>query len=341
MNYIKDLIPNNYLLTLFLFKQLAFSNKVSLHKLNVDSSLDALLTRLDISKTKSGNIVLTIHISDKLHENSRNARRLYNCYKFWIPYCLKLCDLVKDSFSISLNASDWGHDTFLSMTSKITTNIIPDEYSMIESKVINSDSIPSNYSIFKNEWLNRESIVFWRGSTTGSYFDSLEDLQKLLRIRACLTFKNVVGFDLKVTSIVQNNIPKKLVGQWLKERNILASPVDEDTFKNYKYHLDIAGNNTDCCSWGVIRKFLRGNLVFKTNHMSQMYYDRYLEPWIHFIPVEADFNDLNEKYCWAEENQAEAALISWRGLCVARKYLSSLQEEFIDVAKIHLQLFKS
>ena len=42
-----------------------------------------------------------------------------------------------------------------------------------------------------------------------------------------------------------------------------------------------------------------------------------------------------------EENQAEAALISWRGLCVARKYLSSLQEEFIDVAKIHLQFFKS
>ena len=28
----------------------------------------------------------------------------------------------------------------------------------------------------------------------------------------------------------------------------------------YKYHPDLAGNNQLCGSWGVIRKYLRGNL---------------------------------------------------------------------------------
>ena len=82
---------------------------------------------------------------------------------------------------------------------------------------------------------------------------------------------------MKISSIVQNNIPKQIIIQWLRHHNILSRRVDESKFLNYKYYPDLPGNNTLCGSWGVIRKYLRGNLVFRPYYQSLMYYDKFIE----------------------------------------------------------------
>ena len=42
---------------------------------------------------------------------------------FWVPYCLKIANKISKSFMIQLNASDWGVENFLSMTSEDPNNL--------------------------------------------------------------------------------------------------------------------------------------------------------------------------------------------------------------------------
>ena len=193
-------------------------------------------------------------------------------------------------------------------------------------------NFPDKFSAFEANWIKRKPIMFWRGSTTGKPIKSTLDLKNLIRVKACLSVSNIKNFDLKISSIVQNNIPKQIIIQYLRQYNILSRRVDESKFLNYKYYPDLPGNNTLCGSWGVIRKYLRGNLVFRPSYNSLMFYDRFLEPWRDFIPIESDFSDLYEKFIWAENNQNKSIRIAWNGFSIAKKYLKNIDNYFMSCA---------
>jgi len=275
---------------------------------------------------------LIIDIPKTINDMGSNPKRIFNCYSFWLPYCIEIANKLGYSYSLALNASDWGTANFLSMTSHDIDNIIPDEYSMFESKALNRHNSFLAYDDFKYQWSQRKSVMFWRGSTTGLPIKSINSLNDLQRIKSCLIYRNRLGFDMKITNIVQNEIPKQIIRQWLISNRIFARKINEDTFKKYKYYPDLPGNNQSCGSWGAIKKYLRGNLVFKPNHLSKMYYDRFLEPWKHYVPINSDFMDLDEKFLWAQNNTDKACLISWRGSCVAKDYLSKIKDHFIKAS---------
>jgi hypothetical protein len=72
---------------------------------------------------------------------------------------------------------------------------------------------------------------------------------------------------------------------------------------NYKYILDVDGNAStwDATAW----KLNSGSVIFKTDGpWQQWFYDEYV-PWIHYIPIQDDFSDLQEKYKWCEEHPKE------------------------------------
>ena len=98
------------------------------------------------------------------------------------------------------------------------------------------------------------------------------------------------------------------------------------------------GNNQLCGSWGVIRKYLRGNLVFRPNYPSKMYYDKFMHPWEHYIPVDSDFSDLHKQYSWAEDNQYKSAQIAWKGCSIANNYLRNIKTHFIEASSKKIKL---
>ena len=321
-----------------LLEKLTKINNINLINLKINPLLYDLCSRLHVNILPNNKKKITLEISGMFKDNSNNPKRLYKCYFFWLPYCLQISNKISKSFIIQLNASDWGVEGFLSMTSENQNNLIPDEYAMYESKRLNHISFPDNFSDFETNWFNRKSIMFWRGSSTGKSINSTFDLKDLIRVKACLSFENINLFDMKISSIVQNKIPKQIIIQWLRQHNILSRRVDESRFMRYKYYPDLPGNNTLCGSWGVIKKYLRGNLVFRPNFKSLMYYDKFLEPWKDFIPVESDFSDLHEKYIWAENNQIKSVKIAWNGFCVAKNYLKKIDEYFISCAMTNITI---
>jgi len=79
--------------------------------------------------------------------------------------------------------------------------------------------------------------------------------------------------------------------------------IDKNEMVNYKYILDIDGN---ACTWDATAwKLNSGSVIFKAKSpWKQWYYDEYL-PWTHYVPIEDDFSDIQEKYKWCENHPLE------------------------------------
>jgi len=83
--------------------------------------------------------------------------------------------------------------------------------------------------------------------------------------------------------------------------------IQSDDMIHYKYILDIDGH---ACTWdGTAWKLNSGSVIFKTNSIwRQWFYDDY-KPWVHYIPVNDDFSDIDDKYAWCESHQEECKRI--------------------------------
>ena len=81
--------------------------------------------------------------------------------------------------------------------------------------------------------------------------------------------------------------------------------------------------------WGTVKKFLSGNLIFKTNSKKQLLYYKFLHPWVHYIPVKDDFSDLEEKFYWSQENIDETINIAYRGYITIFDYVKNIDKYFM------------
>lgn len=110
----------------------------------------------------------------------------------------------------------------------------------------------------------------------------------------------------------------------------------EDQIK-YKYILDIDGwTNT----WdGTIWKLYSGSVLLKTESIwKQWYYDD-LKPYIHYVPVNNDFSNLNEQIEWCQNNQDKCKEITNN----AKKFvLENLNFEKVknDIINVVIKNFK-
>lgn len=83
--------------------------------------------------------------------------------------------------------------------------------------------------------------------------------------------------------------------------------IDRNEMINYKYILDIDGNAStwDATAW----KLNSGSVILKTeSSWVQWFFDKY-KPWVHYIPIKEDFEDIENKYKWCEENVEECKKI--------------------------------
>jgi len=112
------------------------------------------------------------------------------------------------------------------------------------------------------------------------------------------------------------------------EYGVADSQPREEVYK-YKYVLDLDGNSFSGRYFGLLRS---GSLVFKSTIVSE-FFDDWLIPYVHFIPVLPDLSDLEDKIEWAIENEEEARQIQANGLEFATRVLTDnlLDSYFISV----------
>ena len=90
---------------------------------------------------------------------------------------------------------------------------------------------------------------------------------------------------------------------------------------NYRYHIDFGGGGGT--TWaGTIQKLAMGGVLFHHLTPTQDWFHSDLKPFEHYIPVETDLSDLQEKFQWALDHQLETLKIS-RAATEFSRYMGS------------------
>jgi hypothetical protein len=77
----------------------------------------------------------------------------------------------------------------------------------------------------------------------------------------------------------------------------------------YKYHIDLGGGGGT--TWtGTVQKLFMPGLLFHHVTATKDYIHDHIKPWVHYVPVRSDLEDLMAKLDWAERHQDEARQIS-------------------------------
>ena len=105
---------------------------------------------------------------------------------------------------------------------------------------------------------------------------------------------------------IECNQRQYFVSDAVPKDNIYCSAtlwIDSKTMVDYKYILDIDGG---ACTWDATAwKLNSGSVIFKTaSTWRQWFYDEY-QPWIHYVPVDDDFANIQERFQWCESHPEE------------------------------------
>ena len=324
------------LLIKFLFKFNVKSIKIySRNKKNIKinvffkkKSEDPHWVSIFISREKNYLNTFNIFFSNSVLNYINAMQRTKDCLNLWIPTLIKISqESQKELITFNFNTGDDGHKNLLSMEQKENKNLIPDLYAYKAAHDMNKTISKISFLEFKKNWINKENKIFWRGSTTGKLYSSIEELNKLDRIKICRQFIDKKNIDLKISKIAQNLLSTEKIKAYLLENNLFSEEVSEEKFGHYRYFPDIPGNSL---GWGTINKYLAGNLIFKSKHKKMLAYYYLLKPWVHFIPVESNFSDLEEKFKWSQENIDETIKIAYKGYITIFDYLQNIEEYFMN-----------
>jgi hypothetical protein len=166
-------------------------------------------------------------------------------------------------------------------------------------------------------WRGRVPQVFWRGSTTGAAAITLESLADLPRFRLCSagnrndTLRAVL--DAKFTEVTQaTSAPEatKIAGH-LDNLGLLSPYIAQTEFIKYRFQIDMDGNSN---SWSFLLKLMMGSCVLKVGSPWRQWYYNDLQPWVHYVPVEADLADLEERIQWCLDSDEAVQKIADNGM---------------------------
>ncbi len=194
--------------------------------------------------------------------------------------------------------------------------LIPDVY------FINSDGFQWARKAAKTApaWSERDDLIVWRGSATGigaladDRMEAANDRLKQ-RVRLCLMLRNASGVDARIVKIVRR--AKGGERKRLLEHRLVGRRIRERTWARRKFAIDIDGNTNSWSNFYV--RLLLGCCVIKIASPSgfRQWYYAALQPWVHYVPVQADMADLFEKIEWCRAHTEECRAIAEAGQAFA------------------------
>lgn len=210
---------------------------------------------------------------------------------------------------IALNCGDGAPVAGLAFCSnRASTYLIPDDQFFGSEAYLDTKTHFGQHPV---PWAQRLPIAFWRGATTGRREGASWRTVPRVRLAEIAASPDAAGLiDAGISSISRLNEQEAAE---LRDAGLMRGYVPYTDFNKYRYNIDIDGNTN---AWsGMFRKLCAGSAILKVRSAAgwrQWYYDR-LQPWVHFVPVEADMSDLIEKVRWLRSHDDAAAEIGRQG----------------------------
>ncbi len=162
-------------------------------------------------------------------------------------------------------------------------------------------------------WHQKHNRAIFRGSMTGGDF-TFENFFSFPRTRAVtlsLQFPNLV--DARFTCSTCQNFKERFP-------NYYAPGLSVQDHIRYKYQLLIDGNS--CAYSRAYWQLFSNSVILKQSSENIQWYYRALQPYVHYIPINADMGNLIDVIRWTIEHDTEAAKISQQAQQFAKDNLS-------------------
>lgn len=171
------------------------------------------------------------------------------------------------------------------------------------------------YDVFSRArvpWEQKKPLAVWRGGLSG----------EMLRINAAIFCKDVPYTDVKLI----DNWPRPEYNPQ-KTPELFAERIEAWDQCMYKAVFWIDGN---CIPSNVLWVFATGSVPVIISETYYWFKDK-IKPWVHYVPVKADFSDLAENVRWIMENDDEARKIAENALEFCRTELTpEKQRQYIE-----------
>lgn len=135
-------------------------------------------------------------------------------------------------------------------------------------------------------------------------------------MKMCQNMTNLC--DAKLTSIVQST---EDAAKAMQKELPMASDSDFFLFLNYKYVI-IADGNSAPSSRLSLQIFFNSLILLQETSWFEAYYIG-LRPFVHYVPVSENFEDLKQKIIWCQNHQTEVIHIIQNAKSFAWKHLNS------------------
>ncbi len=183
----------------------------------------------------------------------------------------------------------------------------------------------------KIKWEDKVEKIFWRGATTGDFYNyTIDNFDKLPRMTISVFSKLYPNLIDATFSAYSDQVKKEFKGKSLKEFcQILFGRkpgyVNEIDHLKYKYLLSLDGN---AATGTRVAWIMRSNSVLlkQESNKFQWYYDA-LQPYVNYVPVNKRLTNIFEQIEWIKNHDNEVKLISQK----AQDFiLNNLQPEHIE-----------
>ncbi|KAJ6557370.1 glycosyl transferase family 90-domain-containing protein [Mycena vulgaris] len=173
-------------------------------------------------------------------------------------------------------------------------------------------------------WSNKSSQLYWRGTSNGGHIIG-ENYRSFPRFRLIeLARKHSDLINAKMTRFAEGHCTNECDrDRIIQEYNITGPRASKDELMQYKYLLDVDGNTF---SGRFISLLKSGSLVFKSTVFEE-YFNDWIRPYEHYIPVRPDLSDLLEKIHWAVTHDEEARRIQETGKLFTERVMTDSQND--------------
>jgi hypothetical protein len=188
---------------------------------------------------------------------------------------------------------------------------------------------------------DKQPKICWRGMPTGGGFDlqrntavGIEKLvahfaagsinaetlrEQLLLIKRYKFVALFSGHALFDAGFAISNPNQQFLAQHEGFAGYLKPPLTKWEHCRFKYLVALSG-------WDVATSFYwmlgTNSVVFKESYEHEVFADCHFKPWVHYVPISPDFDDIIAKYEWCETNTNACLVMVKNANAVCQKLLS-------------------
>jgi hypothetical protein len=161
---------------------------------------------------------------------------------------------------------------------------------------------------------NKKNILLWRG-------DGITGRESGIRKKVALQYQNCenTNIDIKIVRLFDNDVDYN--------KFIIADKMSYEEMLEYKFLLSIEGNDVASnLKWALFSKSVV--IMAKPTKCSWFMEDK-LIPFVHYVPVNDDYDNIEEMYIWCMNNLEKCEEISKNATEYMKIFLDEENENYI------------